>query len=123
VAEALEKLHDSGVEIALDDFGTGFASLSHIKKFPIDRLKVDRSFVRDMETNPDNLAIVRTIIQLGASLGISITAEGVETKQQLELLRAMGCDCIQGYLFSKPIDPASIPAYMVHHHDRETLVA
>ncbi len=75
----LQKLHDIGVEIALDDFGTGFGSLSHLKKLPIDRLKVDRSFVRDMETNPDNMAIVRTIAHLGQSLGIKVTVEGVET--------------------------------------------
>ncbi len=123
VAEALDKLHDSGVEIALDDFGTGFASLSHIKKFPIDRLKVDRSFVRDMETNPDNLAIVRTIIQLGSSLGIAITAEGVETRHQLTLLRTLGCDCIQGYLFSKPLDPAAIPGFIARDEGRNVLVA
>ena len=78
VAIALQKLHDIGVEIALDDFGTGFGSLSHLKKLPIDRLKVDRSFVRDMETNPDNMAIVRTITHLGQSLGIKVTVEGVE---------------------------------------------
>jgi len=123
VTEALDKLHDTGIEIALDDFGTGFASLSHIKKFPIDRLKVDRSFVRDMETNPDNLAIVRTIIQLGTSLGIHVTAEGVETKHQLTLLRSMGCDCIQGYLYSKPLDPAAIPAFVAREPGRDTLVA
>ncbi len=79
VAVALQKMHDMGVEIALDDFGTGFGSLSHLKKLPIDRLKVDRSFVSDMETNPDNMAIVRTITHLGQSLGIKVTAEGVET--------------------------------------------
>jgi EAL domain-containing protein (putative c-di-GMP-specific phosphodiesterase class I) len=123
VTEALDKLHDAGIEIALDDFGTGFASLSHIKKFPIDRLKVDRSFVRDMETNPDNLAIVRTIIQLGSSLGIAITAEGVETKHQLTLLRTMGCDCIQGFLFSRPLDPAAIPGFVARGQASDALVA
>ena len=83
VSDALQKLHEMGVEIALDDFGTGFGSLTHIKRFPIDRLKVDRSFVRDMETSPDNMAIVRTIAQLGDSLGLEITIEGVETESQL----------------------------------------
>lgn len=112
VAEALERLHALGVEIALDDFGTGFGSLSHIKKFPIDRLKVDCSFVRDMETNPDNLAIVRTIAQLGESLGINVTIEGVETRSQLSLLRAMGCDSMQGYLFSRPLEHGQVAAYL-----------
>lgn len=106
VASALQSLHDLGVEIALDDFGTGFASLSHLKKLPIDRLKVDRSFVRDMETNPDNIAIVRTIAHLGQSLGIAVTVEGVETKAQLMLLRGMGCHTMQGYLFARPMPAA-----------------
>jgi EAL domain-containing protein (putative c-di-GMP-specific phosphodiesterase class I) len=112
VAVALQKLHDIGVEIALDDFGTGFGSLSHLKKLPIDRLKVDRSFVGDMETNADNMAIVRTIAHLGQSLGIKVTIEGVETQSQLTLLRAMGCDTMQGYLFSKPMHAAQVAAFL-----------
>ena len=112
VAVALQKLHDLGVEIALDDFGTGFGSLSHLKKLPIDRLKVDRSFVSDMETNPDNMAIVRTITQLAQSLGIKVTVEGVETPSQLMLLRTMGCDTMQGYLFAKPLQPLQVPRYL-----------
>jgi diguanylate cyclase (GGDEF)-like protein/PAS domain S-box-containing protein len=112
VAVALQKLHDLGVEIALDDFGTGFGSLSHLKRLPIDRLKVDRSFVSDMETNPDNLAIVRTITQLGQSLGIKVTIEGVETEAQLLLLRAMGCDTMQGYLFARPLQALQVPRYL-----------
>ncbi|MBZ0208594.1 MAG: EAL domain-containing protein [Hyphomicrobium sp.] len=116
VAVALQELHDLGVEIALDDFGTGFASLSHLKKLPIDRLKVDRSFVRDMETNPDNMAIVRTIAHLGQSLGIKVTVEGVETRSQLTLLRAMGCDTMQGYLFARPMDGSQVRAFI--HRER-----
>jgi EAL domain-containing protein (putative c-di-GMP-specific phosphodiesterase class I) len=123
VADALDKLNELGVEIALDDFGTGFASLSHIKSFPIDRLKIDRSFVCDMENNEDNLSIVGAIIQLGRSLGISITAEGVETEGQLNLLRWLGCDCIQGYLFSKPLEPEQIPDFLSRGAYRKTLVA
>ncbi len=110
---ALDKLNELGVEIALDDFGTGFASLSHIKSFPIDRLKIDRSFVCDMEHNEDNLSIVGAIIQLGRSLGIAITAEGVENAGQLNLLRSLGCDCIQGYLFFEaPSARAQVPEFM-----------
>ncbi len=112
VASALQSLHDLGVEIALDDFGTGFASLSHLKKLPIDRLKVDRSFVRDMETNPDNMAIVRTIAHLGQSLGIKVTVEGVESISQLTLLRAMGCDTMQGYLFARPMRSGQVPGFI-----------
>jgi diguanylate cyclase (GGDEF)-like protein/PAS domain S-box-containing protein len=116
VATALQELHDLGVEIALDDFGTGFASLSHLKKLPIDRLKIDRSFVRDMETNPDNMAIVRTIAHLGESLGIKVTVEGVETRSQLTLLRAMGCDTMQGYLFARPMDGSRVRNFLCNEH-------
>ena len=112
IERSLQQLHELGVEIALDDFGTGFASLSHLKRFPIDRLKVDRSFVRDMATNPDNLAIVRTIVQLGHSLNIKVTIEGVETTEQRNLLRIMGCDAMQGYLFSRPLTPGLIERYL-----------
>ncbi len=121
VSDALQKLHEMGVEIALDDFGTGFGSLTHIKRFPIDRLKVDRSFVRDMEVSPDNMAIVRTIAQLGDSLGLEITIEGVETDSQLALLRAMGCDSMQGFLFSRPLESTKVPAFL--HQDRRALSA
>jgi len=121
VSGALQKLHEMGVEIALDDFGTGFGSLTHIKRFPIDRLKVDRSFVRDMEISPDNMAIVRTIAQLGESLGLEITIEGVETESQLMLLRAMGCDSMQGFLFAKPLERAKVPAFV--NQDRPALSA
>lgn len=112
VAVALQELHDLGIEIALDDFGTGFGSLSHLKRLPIDRLKVDRSFVGDMATNPDNMAIVRTIVQLGQSLDIKVTIEGVENEEQLILLRAMSCNTMQGYLFSRPLDPSDVPDYL-----------
>jgi len=112
VAGTLQKLHDMGIEIAFDDFGTGFASLAHLKRLPIDRLKVDRSFVRDMETNPDNMAIVRAIAYLGHSLGMKVTVEGVETRSQLNLLRAMGCDSVQGFLYARPMESGLVRAFM-----------
>lgn len=112
VAEALQSLHELGVEIALDDFGTGFGTLTHINRFPINRLKVDRSFVIDMETNPDNMAIVRAVTQLSQSIGLDVTIEGVETTSQLALLRAMGCDSMQGYLFSKPMEASRVPRFV-----------
>ena len=91
---------------------TGFGSLSPLKKLPIDRLKVDRSFVSDMETNPDNMAIVRTITQLAQSLRIETRIEGVETPTQLMLLRTMGCDTMQGFLFAKPLQALQVPGYL-----------
>lgn len=103
VGEALLALDALGVEIALDDFGTGYASLSHIKAYPIGRLKIDRSFVTDMEDNTDNLSIVQAIVQLGRGLGLNTTAEGVENEAQLALLRSMGCGSLQGYYFSRPL--------------------
>ena len=112
VSDALERLALLGVEIALDDFGTGYASLSHIKAYPIGRLKIDRSFVSDMQDNTDSLSIVQAIVQLGRSLGLAITAEGVEEEEQAVLLRSMGCGSLQGYLFSKPRPAAELGHFL-----------
>jgi EAL domain-containing protein (putative c-di-GMP-specific phosphodiesterase class I) len=112
VGEALHSLDALGVEIALDDFGTGYASLSHIKAYPIGRLKIDRTFVMDMQDNRDNLSIVQAIVQLGRSLGLRITAEGVENEEQAMLLRSMACGSLQGYFFSRPIPAADIGAFL-----------
>lgn len=112
VSDALQRLAELGVEIALDDFGTGYASLSHIKAYPIDRLKIDRSFVTDMEENKDSLSIVQAIVQLAGSLGLSTTAEGVENEEQAVLLRSMGCASLQGYLFSRPKPAAELGRFL-----------
>jgi diguanylate cyclase (GGDEF)-like protein/PAS domain S-box-containing protein len=112
VGDALRNLAEIGVEIALDDFGTGYASLSHIKAYPIGRLKIDRSFVSDMEENNNSLSIVQAIVQLGRSLGVAVTAEGVEKEEQGVLLTSMGCGSLQGYHFSKP-KPASELAHFL----------
>jgi diguanylate cyclase (GGDEF)-like protein len=103
VAQTLARLHDMNVLIALDDFGTGYASLAHLKRFPIDRLKIDGSLVRDIGIDAENTAIVRTVISLGHSLGLEVVAEGVETEDQCAFLREHGCDGAQGYLFGRPI--------------------
>jgi diguanylate cyclase (GGDEF)-like protein/PAS domain S-box-containing protein len=105
VADALRRLRAMGVEIALDDFGTGYASLTHLKTFPIDRLKIDRSFVQDMREIKDSLSIAQAIVQLGHSLDLRVTAEGVENGEQLLLLQGMGCASFQGFYFSKPLPP------------------
>ncbi|WP_443136730.1 putative bifunctional diguanylate cyclase/phosphodiesterase [Methylobacterium sp. Leaf113] len=102
----LHRLRALGVRIALDDFGTGYASLSYLRAFPFDRIKIDRTFVSEMESNPHAAAIVRAVIGLGASLGIATTAEGIETDAQFARLRAAACDEVQGYLFGHPAPAA-----------------
>jgi EAL domain-containing protein (putative c-di-GMP-specific phosphodiesterase class I) len=102
----LHALRAHGVRISLDDFGTGYSSLSYLRSFPFDKIKIDRSFVEDVTSREDSIAIVRAVTGLGRSLGIATTAEGVETEGQLEVLRREGCTQAQGYLFSRPC-PAS----------------
>jgi diguanylate cyclase (GGDEF)-like protein/PAS domain S-box-containing protein len=103
VAAELEQLHDLGVSISIDDFGTGFSSLTYVKSFPVDRLKIDQCFIRDLATDPSDAAIVRAIMSLAHGLELSVVAEGVETAEQLEYLRNEGCDEVQGYYFGKPM--------------------
>jgi EAL domain-containing protein (putative c-di-GMP-specific phosphodiesterase class I) len=96
------------VRIAMDDFGTGYSSLSYLRSFPFDKIKIDRSFMRDLTSRGDSLAIIKAVIGLGQSLGMSTTAEGVETEEQLEMVRSQGCDEVQGFLFSQPLPPAAL---------------
>ncbi|MGE3067093.1 MAG: putative bifunctional diguanylate cyclase/phosphodiesterase [Hyphomicrobiaceae bacterium] len=98
----LRRLHDIGVRIAMDDFGTGYSSLSYLRKFPFDKIKIDRCFVGDLSDTEDSVAVLRAVAKLGSSLGIATTAEGVETPEQLARVRAEGCTEMQGYLFSPP---------------------
>jgi diguanylate cyclase (GGDEF)-like protein/PAS domain S-box-containing protein len=103
-AAALAQLKTLGVQLSIDDFGTGYSSLSCLHSYPIDTLKIDRSFIGEMGADPRNLEIVRTIVALAGNLGMHVTAEGIETAEQLAQLRALQCDYGQGYLFSKPMD-------------------
>jgi len=109
---ALARLRAAGVAIAIDDFGTGHSSLRMLAGLPIDVLKIDGSFVRDLVTNRNHRLIVQTTIGLAASLGLRTVAEGVETPEQLALLKDLGCDSVQGYLISRPVDAPSAVAWL-----------
>ena len=101
-----DELHDLGVAISIDDFGIGYSSLSHMRRFAIDELKIDRTFLRNIDTQAADAAIVRAITALAATLGISVAAEGVERAPQLERLLTLGCEEWQGHYFSPPVDAA-----------------
>ncbi len=114
--QAIEKLHElklMGIKVAVDDFGTGYSSLNYLKRFPIDTLKIDKTFVSDVCKDPHDTAIVRAIINLGHALDLTVIAEGVETKEQLQYLSALECDVVQGFLFSKALSTKSFEELLI----------
>ena len=120
---ALREIDALGIQIAIDDFGTGYSGLSYLKQFPIDTVKIDQSFIRDLTVDADDEAIVRAIIAMSKSLKLNIVAEGVEHAEQLSVLKDLGCDMVQGYYFSPPLAmdeaDAFIAARMVYPVSRE----
>lgn len=112
VITTLRQFHENGITIALDDFGTGYASLIHLKQFPIDVIKIDRSFIADVETDPSDAAIVQAVIELGRGLGMTVIAEGVENSGQVDFLRSKGCTQVQGDLYAKPMAACQIPMFL-----------
>jgi EAL domain-containing protein (putative c-di-GMP-specific phosphodiesterase class I) len=108
----LAKLKDIGVGISVDDFGTGYSSLSYLRKFPFDTLKIDQSFTRDIALNIEARAIVESTLNLAHKLGMTTVAEGVETTEQLKLLRSMHCSRVQGYLINRPLPASHVPAML-----------
>jgi EAL domain-containing protein (putative c-di-GMP-specific phosphodiesterase class I) len=122
----LKALKKSGVSLSIDDFGTGYSSLSYLKRFPIDTIKIDRSFVKDLHNDADDAAICAAILAMSTQLGLRVVAEGVETREQLEFLRRHGCHHIQGFLFGKPKSSAEFFEFLASlsggdkHPDRAT---
>jgi len=108
----LEELKSQGIMLSVDDFGTGYSSLAYLRRFPIDVLKIDRSFIMDLPGDADAATIVTTITHMARSLNLKIVAEGVETEEQLAFIRELGCDQYQGYLYSKPVPADSITAFL-----------
>jgi diguanylate cyclase (GGDEF)-like protein len=119
--EVLQSIRAVGVRVSMDDFGTGYSSLSYLRSFPFDKIKIDQSFVRASLDDPGSMAIVRAIAALGHSLGMTTTAEGVETEEQLARILADGCTDVQGYLISRPLPPENIAKFLQSHSDKAGL--
>jgi EAL domain-containing protein (putative c-di-GMP-specific phosphodiesterase class I) len=111
VGRTLDELNEMGVAIAIDDFGTGYSAISYLGHFPISTLKIDRSFVRDIDARGKNLALVKAMISMAESLGLDVVAEGVETQQQADVLASLACHRAQGYLFGRPMPEVQFVPY------------
>jgi EAL domain-containing protein (putative c-di-GMP-specific phosphodiesterase class I) len=101
----LQQLHELGVKLSLDDFGTGYSSMAHLRRLPVDELKIDASFVLGMTSSQQDAVLVRTAIDLGHNLGLTVVAEGVESADHVDALRVLGCDIAQGFYFARPLPP------------------
>ncbi len=115
----LNRLHALGVRLSVDDFGTGYSSLSQLRRLPVDEIKIDRSFIQGMATDPGDLAIVRAVVDLARHFGLSVIAEGVESELTLSLLSDVGCDLGQGFLFSRPLPYDRLEAWLAAQTDPE----
>jgi EAL domain-containing protein (putative c-di-GMP-specific phosphodiesterase class I) len=113
--QTLEELKAMGISLSIDDFGTGYSSLSYLKRFPLDCVKIDRSFIKDIPVDADDMAITKGVIALGHSLRLKVVAEGVETAEQLDFLRANDCDELQGFFFSKPLPSEEVTTFLKNH--------
>jgi len=119
----LDQLKEQGFKLLLDDFGTGYSSLTYLSQFPIDVLKIDQSFVRNLQTNLMNKPIIQAIVSLAQSLELSCVAEGIEESEQLDYIRALGCEQIQGYYFSKPMPIETITEVAFFNTIKDKLAA
>jgi predicted signal transduction protein with EAL and GGDEF domain len=119
----LRQLRELGVSIALDDFGTGYSALSYLRKFPLDKIKIDRSFVTDIVTRSDQVAIIQAVLSIARALGMSVTAEGIETVVQRDFLKALGCDSAQGFLFGKPVPFEQVADIVAARAKRKVMAA
>ena len=118
VVENLRQIRNSGIGLAIDDFRTGYSSLAYLRRFSVDRVKIDRTFTNDIHLNPDVVAIVEAIIGMAHALGLKVVAEGVETETQLDLLRAKNCEKIQGFLFADAMPPAEFIDFVQRRETR-----
>jgi EAL domain-containing protein (putative c-di-GMP-specific phosphodiesterase class I) len=119
----LHALHELGARIALDDFGTGYSSMAYLRRFPFDKLKIDRAFVRELVHGADARAIVRAMLELAAALRMDTVAEGVETLEELRLLRRLACGAAQGYLVARPMAAAEVAPFLASWHDHPVHLA
>jgi EAL domain-containing protein (putative c-di-GMP-specific phosphodiesterase class I) len=111
----MSKLKSLGISVAVDDFGTGYSSLAYLRRFPVDIVKIDRSFIASMASSERSSALIHSLIQLGKSLGLDTVAEGIEEQQQLEQLRDEQCDTGQGFLYAKPLSSQELAAFLSTH--------